>query len=197
MKSHYLSSFAALAFFLVFAGHQVFAQQRSAGKITGKIVDSQSKQALGFATVSMFAEVQGEKRLVNGSITAENGTFTLDSGEGNFFLLVEFMGYEPLTIPDMAVTREKNSINLGELSLISSAENLDEVVVVGEKNLMELSLDKRIFNVGKDLANAGGTATDILMNLPSINVDPEGNVRLRGSDNVRILIDGKPSGLVT
>ncbi|HSI75627.1 MAG TPA: TonB-dependent receptor [Lunatimonas sp.] len=197
MKSQYLSSFAALTFLLILAGNQVFAQQRPAGKITGKIVDAQSKQALGFATVSMFADEQGEKRLVNGGITAENGTFTLDTEEGNFSLLVEFMGYEPLSIPEMAVTREKNSIDLGELSLTSSAENLDEVVVVGEKNLMELSLDKRIFNVGKDLANAGGTATDILMNLPSINVDPEGNVRLRGSENVRILIDGKPSGLVS
>src|SRR5690606_22735796 len=62
---------------------------------------------------------------------------------------------------------------------------------------MELSLDKRIFNVGKDLANAGGSASDILMNLPSVSVDPEGNVRLRGSNNVRILVDGKPSGLVS
>ena len=77
------------------------------------------------------------------------------------------------------------------------ANNLDEIVVQGEKTVMQLSLDKRIFNVGKDLANAGGSASDILLNLPSIAVDPEGNVRLRGSANVRILIDGKPSGLVS
>jgi len=88
-------------------------------------------------------------------------------------------------------------VNLGTISLQSNDQKLDEVVVQGEKTLMELSLDKRIFNVGKDLANAGGTATDILMNLPSVAVDPEGNVSLRGSTNVRILIDGKPSGLVS
>ncbi len=197
MNNHYLSLFAALIFPLLLSGNRVFAQQRPAGKITGKIIDAQTKQALGFATVSVFAEDQGEKRLINGCITAENGSFTLDSEEGNYSLLVEFMGYEPLQLTDVAVTRERGTINLGDLSLTSSAENLDEVVVRGEKNLMELSLDKRVFNVGKDLANAGGTATDILMNLPSINVDPEGNVRLRGSDNVRILIDGKPSGLVS
>ena len=72
-----------------------------------------------------------------------------------------------------------------------------EVVVQAEKSYMQLSLDKKIFNVGKDLANAGGSASDILTNIPSVSVDPEGNVKLRGSDNVRILIDGKPSGLVS
>jgi outer membrane receptor protein involved in Fe transport len=97
----------------------------------------------------------------------------------------------------VGINRENRQRDLGLIKLTGTAENLDEVVVQGQKNLMELSLDKRIFNVGKDLANAGGTATDILMNLPSISVDPEGNVRLRGSDNVRILVDGKPSGLVS
>jgi hypothetical protein len=78
-----------------------------------------------------------------------------------------------------------------------SSNTLDEVVVQAEKSSVELSLDKRIFNVGKDLANAGGNATEILSNIPSVSVDPEGNVKLRGSGNVRILMDGKPSGLVS
>ncbi len=80
---------------------------------------------------------------------------------------------------------------------VLGVDTLSEITVIGEKSSMQLSLDKRIFNVGKDLANAGGSALDILMNIPAMSVDPEGNVRLRGSDNVRILIDGKPSGLVS
>jgi hypothetical protein len=79
----------------------------------------------------------------------------------------------------------------------AAADTLDEVTVQAEKSSMELSLDKKVFNVGKDLANAGGTAVDILTNVPSVAVDVEGNVSLRGSGNVRILIDGKPSGLVS
>jgi len=81
--------------------------------------------------------------------------------------------------------------------LAASSSTLDEVVVQAEKSTMVLALDKKIFNVGKDLSNAGGSASDILSNIPSISVDAEGGVKLRGSDNVRILIDGKPSGLVS
>lgn len=80
---------------------------------------------------------------------------------------------------------------------VLGVDTLGEVTVIGEKSSMKLALDKKIFNVGKDLANAGGSALDVLMNVPSLSVDPEGKVRLRGSDNVRILIDGKPSGLVS
>src|SRR5690554_1642858 len=107
------------------------------------------------------------------------------------------MGYEAFQTPVFEINRENRRYDLGNIKISSSTADLDEVVVQGEKTKMELSLDKRIFNIGQDLANAGGTATDILMNLPSVTVDPEGNVRLRGSDNVRILIDGKPSGLVS
>lgn len=174
-----------------------YAQQQPVGKISGKVVDAQSKQGLGFATVSMFLQEGTENRLVNGSITQDDGGFALDADEGKFTVLVEFMGYEPFSVKDIEITQSKGNIDLGQIAIEASFEVLDEVVVQSEKKLMELSLDKRIFNVGQDLANTGGTATDILMNLPSINVDPEGNVRLRGSENVRILIDGKPSGLVS
>jgi outer membrane receptor protein involved in Fe transport len=80
---------------------------------------------------------------------------------------------------------------------VLGVDTLGEITIVGEKSSMQLALDKRVFNVGKDLANAGGSALDVLMNVPSLSVDAEGRVRLRGSDNVRILIDGKPSGLVS
>ncbi|MEX2513437.1 MAG: outer membrane beta-barrel family protein [Cyclobacteriaceae bacterium] len=182
--------------FIFISGFNIHAQNNNFGEIRGKVMDEQGQVPLGFATISAFAQGE-EKRLINGSITEEDGTFAFPMPEGNYYLLVEFMGYQPLQIDEVVISRANRRVDLGNILLAVSAENLDEVVVQGEKTLMELSLDKRIFNVGKDLANAGGTATDILMNLPSISVDPEGGVRLRGSGNVRILVDGKPSGLVS
>jgi ferric enterobactin receptor len=88
-------------------------------------------------------------------------------------------------------------VDLGTLRLSALTSELEQVIVQAEKSSMQLSLDKKVFNVGQDLANAGGSALDVLSNIPSVSVDPEGQVKLRGSDNVRILIDGKPSGLVS
>src|SRR5690606_3877355 len=135
--------------------------------------------------------------LVDGNITDDDGAFSIDLPYGSYYAIIEFMGYEAIQTPAFHLDRDDRTVDLGTVRLEASLANLEEVVVEGEKNFMELALDKRIFNVGQDLSNAGGSATDVLMNLPSVSVDPEGNVRLRGSDNVRILIDGKPSGLVS
>lgn len=193
MKKSYLTGI--VLFFLI--NTSLFAQSDNFGGIRGKVIDQESKAPLGFATISVFGSETTEKTLVNGGITAEDGTFDLKLPQGEFDVLVEFMGYLPLEINDLGINRDNRRVDFGSLEMEADTENLDEVVVQGEKTLMELSLDKRIFNVGKDLANAGGTASDILMNLPSITVDPEGGVSLRGSSNVRILVDGKPSGLVS
>lgn len=166
----------------------------SQGKLRGIVKDQSSKQALPFASVAVYSEMDS---LVGGGITEDNGSFSIDLPFGRFYALVEFMGFESYKSQLFDLSRTDASFNLETISLQASDQKLDEVVVQGEKTLMELSLDKRVFNVGKDLANAGGNATDILMNLPSVAVDTEGNVSLRGSSNVRILIDGKPSGLVS
>ncbi len=172
-----------------------FAQQNSGkGKVIGSILDAASGQPLPFATISIY-DLQDE--LIEGNITDDEGSFSIEVPFGSYYGLVEFMGYDALKTAELQLSRDNNTLDLKEVRLTATTSNLDEVVVQGEKTLMELSLDKRIFNVGKDLANAGGTASDILMNLPSVSVDPEGNVQLRGSANVRILVDGKPSGLVS
>lgn len=184
-----------LAFLLLFilTGFSGFSQQNKA-KLTGTIQEKSTGNPLGFASVAIYSPSDS---LVSGGISEENGKFSVDVPFGNFYALVEFMGFESHKTQVIAFSRENNKVDLETIELESTAGDLEEVVVQGEKTTMELSLDKRIFNVGKDLANAGGNASDILMNLPSIAVDPEGNVRLRGSQNVRILIDGKPSGLVS
>ncbi|SEJ14175.1 Outer membrane receptor proteins, mostly Fe transport [Cyclobacterium xiamenense] len=193
MKKIYLPEI--ILFFLI--STSLFAQSTNFGEIRGKVLDSQGKSPLGFATVSVFDATSAEKKLVNGGITSEDGTFSLNLPQGAFAVLVEFMGYRAFELSELRINRDNRNVDLGSIEMEADTENLDEVVVQGEKTMMELSLDKRIFNVGKDLANAGGTASDILMNLPSITVDPEGGVSLRGSSNVRILVDGKPSGLVS
>ncbi len=172
----------------------VSQQNQSKGKIKGTLIDQTSKEPLPFATIGIYSE---KDSLVGGGISDEEGKYTVDVPFGRFYALIEFMGFEAVKSDFFTLTREKSNHDLGETGLSVTAADLNEVVVQGEKTIMELSLDKRIFNVGKDLANAGGNASDILMNLPSVAVDPDGNVSLRGSSNVRILIDGKPSGLVS
>src|SRR5690349_18824602 len=168
---------------------------QAAGKVTGKVIDSLSSTPLGFASIRIFDTA--EKKLVNGNITGESGEFSIEIPYGRYYVEIEFMGYQRHTTGAFSLSPQDPNHNIGVVTLAASVNTLDEVVVQAEKSSMELSLDKKIFNVGKDLANAGGTASDILMNIPSVQVDPEGGIRLRGSSNVRILIDGKPSGLVS
>lgn len=191
--NHSLGKFCLLFTAILCISIPSFSQQNKA-KLVGSIQEKSSGNPLGFASIALYTQADS---LVAGGISEESGKFSIDVPFGEYYALIEFMGFDPHKTATLSFSRESSRIDLGEIQLETSAENLDEVVVQGEKTLMELSLDKRIFNVGKDLANAGGTATDILMNLPSVAVDPEGNVRLRGSSNVRILIDGKPSGLVS
>lgn len=175
--------------FLSLFSFGVFAQKSI---IKGKIADSQTNTALSYASIRIFKK--SDEKLVSGTISDDNGAFSINANDGEYYALVEFVGYKPLKTSPFVLQKE---IDLGMIKVESSSKSLDEVTVRAEKSTMELALDKRVFNVGKDLANAGGTASDVLMNVPSISVEPDGGVKLRGSDNVRILIDGKPSGLVS
>lgn len=177
------------------AGTEAFSQSGSKLKITGKIVDGGSNAPLGYASIRLFKTT--DSSFVSGAITDETGGFIVDIAAGSYYALSEFIGYKPQFTLGIRLTTANSPLDLGTIKVTASARTLDEVTVQAEKSSMELSLDKKIFNVGKDLANAGGTAVDILTNVPSVAVDVEGNVSLRGSGIVRILIDGKPSGLVS
>ncbi len=183
-----------IVFLLLFSVMGFAQENKTNGRLRGIVQDQERKDVLPFSSVAVYSE---KDSLVGGGISDDNGRFSIDLPFGRYYALIEFMGYESKRTDFFSLSRENPIHDLKEIVLVTTTGNLDEVIVQGEKTLMELSLDKRIFNVGKDLANAGGTASDILMNLPSVAVDPEGNVRLRGSANVRILIDGKPSGLVS
>ncbi len=163
--------------------------------VTGQLTDATTATPLGYASVRVLQVP--DNKLVNGALTNDKGEFTVVLPLGRYVAEIEFIGFEILKTAEFSLTKERPQHDLGIIQLAASSRTLNEVEVTAEKSTMVLALDKKIFNVGKDLSNAGGSATDILTNIPSVTVDPDGNVKLRGSDNVRILIDGKPSGLVS
>jgi outer membrane receptor protein involved in Fe transport len=167
------------------------------GKIYGTVVDQQTQKPLEFATVSLIRLMRGDStKLETGVITDDKGTFLLEQVKvGRFRLKIEFIGYKPYFSDTLIVTPRTPEHSLGKIQVGVDAKQLQAVEVVGEKATYESNLDKKIFNVGKNITATGGTVTDVLQNVPSVSVDIDGNVALRGSSNVTVLIDGKPSGL--
>lgn len=171
-----------------------YSQQRNTGQsqvtITGKVIDTETKQALEYATV-IITPVKGKR--VTGGITDSSGKFNVQVPKGLYNISIEFISFKTKKIQNKKIDSDTD---LGIIFLEINAEALDEVEIIAEKSTVEIRLDKKIYNVGKDMTVKGGTASDVLDNVPSVSVDVEGNVSLRGNDNVRILVNGKPSGLV-
>ena len=170
----------------------VFSQkpQNNQISITGNIIDSNTKEPLEYATVVLN---NIETNQLSGGITDEKGNFTIKIIPGTYDISFEFISFKTIKIPKKIIN---SSINFGTIKLSEDSDKLDEIVIIAEKSTVEIRLDKRIYNVGKDMTVKGGSASDVLDNVPSVDVDVEGNVSLRGNENVRILIDGKPSALV-
>lgn len=181
------------AFISILVSIPLYSQNKAT--ISGKVIDSKTSEIMSYASIRVL-DAKTEK-LITGGITTEKGTFSLQVPYGIYVVATEFMGYKIWKSNILTLDKSNAAINLGNILLQTQSQQLTEVEVRAEKSTMEMALDKRVFNVGKDLANAGGTASDILTNIPSVSVEPDGGIKLRGSDNVRILIDGKPSGLVS
>ena len=160
-------------------------------KITGIVLDKETQEPLEYATLSLVNENFPDR--IHGGITDVNGKFDLEIFPGKYNVTIEYIGFDKITLLDRTIT---NSENFGKFELDIAAESLNEVELVGERTEVEIRLDKRIYNVGKDITVRGGSVADVLDNVPSVSVDVEGNIALRGNENVRILINGKPSGLV-
>ena len=158
--------------------------------ITGKVYDSRTLQSLDFVNVSSY--IKGKTVPVNGTSTDEKGTFNISLPKGQYTLRFSFIGYQEI---EKNITITNQSINLGKIYLQEDNQQLQEVEVVAQGSNMRFELDKKIFSVDQNIASAGGVATDILQNIPSIDVDGEGNVSLRNSESVEVWINGKPSGL--
>lgn len=175
------------------------AKENGKGKITGTVLDSETGKPVEFASIALFLKIssgQGRDSLITGVITSSNGNFKLEQIPfGQFRIEISFIGYKALQEDNIVISPGSREINLGRLSLIPNSELLREVEVVGEKRMVEMAIDKKVFNVDKNITSAGGSATDVLQNVPSVSVDIDGNISLRGSGNVTVLIDGRPSGL--
>ena len=159
-------------------------------QITGHVTDADTNQPLEYATI-VLRPTNGDA--VDGGLTDANGDFKIDVKKGTYNISVEFISFKSYSLPNKTINSD---LNLGDIVLKADSEALDEVEVIAERTTVEIKLDKKIYNVGKDLTVRGGTVSDVLDNVPSVSVDVEGNVALRGNDNVTILINGKPSGLV-
>lgn len=162
--------------------------------INGKVLNGNNHAPLDYATISIFSVV--DSGLIGGGVSNENGMFSIESKSMPFFIEVKFLGFLSKKMGPYEVQSNQKEVTLGEIILTEDAESLAEVDVIAERSQMQLKLDKRIYNVEKDLANTGANAAEILDNIPSVEVDMDGGVSLRGSGNVRILIDGKPSAML-
>lgn len=158
-------------------------------KITGKVVDADTNEPLEYATLVLQNTTTQE---VTGGVTDANGMFNVDASAATYNVSIEFISYKTYSLKNQSITADKN---FGTVKLSLDVAQLDAVEVVAEKTTVEVKLDKKIYNIGKDLTTQGGTISDALQNIPSVSVDVEGTVSLRGNDNVRILINGKPSAM--
>ena len=159
-------------------------------EITGTVLDQDTNEPLEYATLVLQSVQNPEK--VTGGITNLEGKFNVSAAPGNYNVRVEFISYKPYTLPNQEL---KKDTDLGTIKLAIDVEQLNEVEVVGEKTTVEVRLDKKIYNIGKDITTSGGNVSDALNNIPSVTVDVDGAIALRGNENVRILINGKPSAM--
>ena len=158
--------------------------------VTGKIIDKETNAPLEYATIAFFSK--SENKIVDGCITDVNGEFSIQISKGLYDITAEYISYKKITLQNKNLESDEN---LGTIKLQVDFESLDAVEVIAERTTVEIKLDKKIYNIGKDLTTAGGTVSDALNNVPSVSVDIEGSISLRGNENVKILINGKPSAM--
>ncbi|MDO9137844.1 MAG: TonB-dependent receptor, partial [Lutibacter sp.] len=165
------------------------------GVVSGKVIDETTKQALPYVSIVVK---DANNKSTTGGITDENGNFSIKQiPEGENNIEIQFIGYKTET-KRINITRNNTNINLGIIALKEEASQLEEVVVVAETSTVTQKIDRKVINVGKDLTSAGATASELLNNVQSVSVDSQtGNISLRGNDNVRVLVDGKPSNINT
>lgn len=174
------------------AATSMYAQKSKGSQITisGKVVDAKTNEPLEYATIVLKNTKTNQ---IGGGITDEQGNFSVKTAKGTYDIRFEYISFKSISMPKKVLDK---STNFGTIKLAEDTNTLDEVVIIAEKTTVDIRLDKKIYSIGKDLSVRGGNASDVLGNVPSVQVDVEGAVSLRGNDNVTILIDGRPSALV-
>ena len=162
------------------------------GVVKGFVHDKSTNEVLEYATIMVYS--QSDKSLAGGAVTDMRGHFEVPLKYGRYNIVIQFVGFHQLELNNVVV--DKEVVHMGKILLDPDNKLLDEVEVRAERSTMEMTLDRRVFNVGKDITSTTNNAIELLENIPSVTVDVEGNVSLRGDEGVQILIDGKESGLV-
>jgi outer membrane receptor protein involved in Fe transport len=165
------------------------------GSISGKIVDSITQKAIDYASVALYKD--NSSKPVNGTITDSDGKFQISKVPlGKYKLKITFMGFNNKSVDSVLITGKNSSIELGVIPISQKSMQLQGVEITGQKGPVEFQVDKMVVNVEKTLPSAGGSVLDVLKNTPSVSVDMDGNVSLRGNGNITFLLDGRPSGMV-
>lgn len=174
------------------ATNSIAVNINATGTLTGKVIDKRNNEPLPYVTVT----VKDAGKIITGSMTKDNGTFSVSNLPlKELTVEVNFMGYKKFETTISLNNTDKN-IALKNIALEDESKQLNEVSIIKEKSTVEQKIDRKVITVGKDLQNAGATAADIMNNIPSVSIDQQNNtVTLRGNENVRIFIDGKPSNL--
>ncbi len=163
-------------------------------KIVGSVVDSTTQKPVEFASFALYNKKTGQA--VDGTVADEKGKFVLSKiVAGDYKILISFIGFKNKTIDNLVLAKGQE-LDLGEITLSANVKTLDEVTVTGQAALIEEKVDRLVYNADKDLTAKGGDATDILRKVPLLTVDLDGNVSLRGSQNIRVLINNKPSTII-
>jgi outer membrane receptor protein involved in Fe transport len=178
-----------LLIFIFLLNSASFAQS-SQFTISGKVIDDDMRMPLEYSTISITKP--NDPNFIDGGVTDVDGNFSIPVPSGTYNIKVEFISFESKNFNNRQINSD---LDLGTIELGFSSNSLDEVIVRAETTQVEVRLDKKIYNIGKDLTTAGGTVSDALNNVPSVSVDLDGAISLRGNANVRILINGKPSAL--
>jgi len=164
------------------------------GQVRGMVYDQDSKKPIEFATIALFNAI--DSTLVTGTITDTEGNFQATKiAEGTYYIKVNFLGYEEMQYSELVIDRKNQRLDVGHIYLETNSQLLEEVVITNERNPVEFQIDKKVVHVGEHMTSASLSAVEVLENVPSIRVDVEGNVSLRGSTGFTVLIDGKPTVL--
>jgi len=190
MNRLFIASLFILVFKLSFSQSYNYNQPKEY-IISGVISSLDNDELLEYATITLLDPQ--DKSVITGGISDNLGKFSIPVKVGTYDVLIEFISFKKLTLDKVELN---NNVDLGKIRLELDYEALGEVEIIAEETTVEVKLDKKIYTVGRDLSVRGGNAGDVLDNIPSVSVDLEGNILLRGNDAARILINGKPSSLV-
>ena len=181
-------------FLLIFIGLS-FSVQAQKGGVRGRVTDAHTGENIEYANVALLKA--SDSTLVNGTVSESNGNFALTAPYGRYLLRITFIGYDTWYRDEAILLNDRHrDVNIGKVQMKTSGTLMKAVEVSAERSMVEYQLDKRVVNVDKNIVAGGGTATDVLEQVPSVAIDNDGNVTLRGSSNVKVLVNGRPSELL-